>query len=107
MTVLQWKLLRCTKGSSNKGYRIELQDHGTHFVVRAWNGKWGCITTDAQNAPFDTIDGAQRKYDSLIADKLSVRKSYFIVDEGAEGESAISAPPAPTRSDTGLRAQLL
>lgn len=73
-------------GASDKVYRLQLENDGDTWTVRAEWGRRGKALQSGVKASAVPYEEAKRVYDKLIAEK--VRKGYEVAERDADHESA-------------------
>ena len=107
MTVVKSIRGTCTEGTSDKEYRVQIEDHeGTYAVSAFYGRRGGNLKLAPQGSGFD-LARAEKVFTSTVNGKSA--KYYFESVVGSSGAAASVgvATVLKARESTGMRAQLL
>lgn len=98
-------MLRCTQGSSDKGYSAIIAPENSGWTVNCSNGRWGSTFALQDKTPDGPVEyeTAKRIFDKVIREKLA--KGYKIVSGGNAGAAACVT--SREAKETGIFPQLL
>lgn len=107
MTIVKSIRGTCTEGSSDKEYRVQIEDHNGTFAVNAFYGRrGGNLKLAAQGSGLD-LARAEKVFAATVNGKSAKYVFESVVEASGASATAGVATVLKTREATGMRAQLL